>query len=553
MKKLIALLLCLVMVVSLFAGCKDAGDNNGTTTAPAGNDSTNPTETTPVDPGLVSPYPKTLADAEEITYEPLYKLTFDDATNLTVVAQDREGVLHPDEDGDGVCDKEPNCALDGATYEIVPSDAQLLFSNGPVGQCVYLDGNYGLKLENLVGPTDDSYTISFWVNASRLADYMPSLQIGRNIGADGVEEACSWINVTQTNFFGTGASFPSIWNRNSSQGPDTDGDGLSNGVWPWINRLDDTVYGKNEWIMVTIVATGEKFDHVDATTGVVEPRIGCLMYVNGVEVMNGTADGITTLGAYSTYHGLSPEILTGDGLEGYLGINFWDYTMKGYFDELYIYDEALTAGQVATLWAEGDATVETVEPEGAPEDPTAPVDANALDVAGTPDMVTGWWSDWTKSWEIADGQSVTVKLNNYSLGGANWNNYCTVFANVATPGHEAPANQAGYAEYAVVRADLFGWGPEGSSYAMTTAECNWLVSDNADADWTAWRTSMTDADVTLVITRNGSELTLEATQVCADGNTYTSKMVVTSDLTADAPCHFFFVTDTDYVEVLSVE
>ena len=540
MKKLIAMLLCLVMVISLFAGCKEGTENptDGTTTAPTQGEN-NPPETT-APPATEA----TLAEGEEITAEPLYYLGFEDDTNITGMLQDRETNIHADEDGDGVCDKEPNCALDGATYQMIPYDGQILHTNGPVGNCLYLDGNYGIKLENLVAPADDSYTISFWVNASRLADFMPSLQIGCNIGADGVEEKVSWINVTQTNFFGTGANFPTIWNRNSSVGPDTTGDGVADGVWPWANKLDDTVYGKNEWVMITIVAHGETYDHVDATTGVSEPRIAATYYLNGVEIMDANATEMT-------YHGLSPEILSGEGLEGYLGINFWDYTMKGFFDELYIYDEALTAGQVATLWAQGDATVESVVPEaGVVEDPNAPVDANAVDTIGTTDMLCGWWSDWSKSIELAEGASVTVKLNNYSLGGNNWNNYVVAFANVATPGHEAPANQEGYAEYAVIRADLYGWGD--ASYALTT-ENNWLVSDNADADWAAWRTSMTDADVTLVISRANGVITIDATMACADGKTYTSKSVVTSTLTADAPCHFFFVADACYLEVLSVE
>lgn len=542
MKKLIALLLCLVMVAALFAGCDNA-QSDGTTPSGSGSsgDSTDGTD----DGGdtLVSPYPKTLADAEEIPYEPIYYLSFEDDTNLTAVVQ----CAHTTDDS-GAC---TTCTLTGATYEIVETDRAILHTNGVKGQCVYCDGKYGLRLDNLVETADDSYTISFWVNTTTIADYMPSLQIGRNIGESGADETVAWINVTSVNFFGTGSNFPTVWNRNSSFGPDTDGDGVNDGVWPWINQLDDQVYGKKEWVMITIVSTGEEYQYLNTDTGMYEERIGCYLYLNGVEVMNGTADGITTLGAVSDYHGLSPEILTGDGLEGYLCINYWDLCMRAYIDELYIYDEALTAGQIATLWADGDATSEPVKPEDAAEDDSANVDTTAIDVAGTSDMLTGWWADWTKSWEIADGQTVTVTLNNYSLGGSNWNNYCTVFANVATPGHSAPADVEGYAEYAVVRADLYGWGD--ASYAMTTAEGSWLTSDDADADWTTWRTSMTNAQVTLTITRNGSEITIEATQVCSDGNTYTSKEVVTCGLTSDAACHFFFVTDTDYIEVLSVE
>lgn len=536
MKKLIAMLLCLAMVAALFAGCNNGGGDptDGTTTAPTGG-TTTPLETT------VPPTEATLADAEEITAEPLYYLGFEDDTNITGKIQDRDNAV-----------SDPN--LDGATYQMIDYNGQILHTNGPVGQCLYLDGNYGIKLENLVAPTDETYTISFWVNASRLADFMPSLQIGRNIGgAPSATKEVTWINVTQTNFFGTGAAFPTIWNRSSGIDLDANGvldyDGTNDipddGVWPWANKLDDTVYGKNEWIMVTIVANGTEYNHVDAATGAVEPRIATTYYLNGVQIMNANETEMT-------YHGLSPKIFIGEGLEGYLGINFWDYTMKGFFDELYIYDEALTAGQVATLWAQGDATVESVVPEaGATEDPTAPVDTNAIDSVGTTDMLCGWWTDWSKSWELAEGASVTVKLNNYSLGGGNWNNYVIAFVNGATPGHAAPADSVdGYAEYAVVRADLYGWGD--ASYALTT-ECNWLTSDNADADWTAWRTSMTDADVTLVISRSNGVITIDATMVCSDGNTYTSKEVVTSTLTADGACHFFFVSDACYLEVLSVE
>lgn len=547
MKKLIALLLCLVMVMSVFAGCNntdidDPTDGTGSNTTPSD---------TSGDDTLVSPYPKDLAAAEEITYEPIYYLSFEDDTNLTAVEQ----VAHVDADEDGLCD---NCTLDGATYEICTASATILHTNGVKGQCLYLDGSYGVKLENLVPTDDDSYTISFWLNASRLSDYMPSLQIGRNIGMDGYGETVSWINVTQVNFFGTGANFPTIWNRNSSF--DLDGDGVLNyddtvgvvdGVWPWINKLDDTVYGKNEWIMITIVATGEEYQYLNTDTGLYEPRIGCYMYINGVEVMNGTADGITPLAAISDYHGLSPEIISGDGLEGYLGINYWDYTMKGFFDELYIYDEALTAGQVATLWADGDATVESVVPEGVPDDPTAPVDANAIDTIGTPDYTLGWWGDHSNGYELADGASVTMQLNNYSNAVNVYNNYVVVLANLATTNDLTPSasNYPGYAEWGVVRADCFGWGYTEAAFE-TSWNSNW---DDTANEWAAWQAGMTDADVTLVVSRNGNIVTIASTMVMADGTTYTSTSTVTTAMADGDPCYVIITAEGAYLEILSVE
>lgn len=548
MKKLFVLLLCMVMVISMFAACR--GGDNTTASTNGGGENTVPSQTDPTEstaPLLESPYPKDLAAAEEITFEPLYYLSFEDNTNLTPVVQQ----AHNDADGDGICD---TCTLTGATYEIVPSDNKILHTNGVSGSCIYLDGSYGVKLENLVETADDSYTISFWVNVQTMANYMPSLQIGRNVGMEGVNEACTWINVTQTDFFSAGGSFPCIWNRNSSI--DLDGDPTTlEGVWPWLNKLDDTVYGKKEWIMVTIVATGDAYEHYDADTGISEPRIGAYLYINGVEVMNGTADGVTSLGVASTYHGLSPEILKGDGLEGYLAINYWDLCMRAYFDELYIFDEALTAGQVATLWSRGDATVETVKPEDAAPETGAPVDTNAIDVIGTPDMMLGWWSDWSKGFELAEGQTLTMKLNNYTQGPNNWNNFLAVLCNVQTPGHSAPTDVEGYAEYAVIRADNYGWGANylGNVYnedgtvasSAGVMTCSWT-------DWAAWLEVMKDAEVELVWTRTNGTVSCAMTFTGADGTVMTCSGDVLADM-GDQPLFIFITAEMAYVEILSVE
>ncbi len=542
MKKLLALLLCMVMVVSLFAACGGGDDTTASTKGTGGNNTvpsqTDPTESTA--PLLESPYPKELAPAEEITYTPLYHLTFDDATNLTPLVQEA---------------KAADSTLDGATYQLVESENQILFTNGPVGSCIYLDGSYGVRLDNLVGTADDTYTISFWVNASTMADYMPSLTIGRNMGDAGDDKTVAWINVCQTSFFGT-ANFPTIWNRNSSI--DLDGDpSVLEGVWPWINQLDDQTHGKKEWVMVTIVATGETYEHYDADTGISEPRIGCLLYINGVEVMNGSAEGVTPLGILSTYHGLSPEILMGDGLEGYLGINYWDLCMRAYFDDLYIYDEILTPGQIASLWALGDATVETVKPEAAPDEPveivptpveTITPDENALETVGSASRDHGWWTEQTSGYELAEGATLTLKLNNYSNCAANWNNYILGLVSKQVENDKPlvmdstlPNYDPDYFEYAIIRADSYGWGA--TNFAWT----------NSWTDWNAWLAMMADAEVTISLTRNGETVTVETTFVGADGTTMTSTAVITTTLTADASCYVFVGGEKCYVELLSVE
>lgn len=507
MKKLLALLLCLVMVVSMFAGC--GGNGNNSTTA-----GTTPDDTTPPDTTAAP------VEAEPIP-EAAYHWSFDDATGLTAVTQVEQAA---------------DSINDGAGYDIGASDHDILFANGPVGQCLYLDGKYGVQLD-LESLDTDEYTISFWLNADRLADFGPTVQLGRNLGDAGDDRTVTWINFTKAAWGANAADlFPVAWNRNSEAN-----------VWPWVACYDDTVHGKKEWILVTIVSTGEKYTYGVAETGAQEDRIGCQYYLNGNLVFDAPAMG--------EYQGLSPEILSGDGIEGYIGVNYWDTIFKGFIDELYIFKTALTAGQVLSLYQEGDPTVASVAPEyeynvEEPEEPAAPAlpeitpDASAIDTIGTTDLTLGFWTDWSDGYELADGSSVTVKLNNYSSGAANWNNFLIGLVNVPTVGHTPPADQsADYAEYAVIRADAFGWGD--ASYAGNF-EISW-------EDWNEWLQLMTDADVTLVLTRNGGEVTINMTFVGADGTTMTEKAVITSTLTADAPCYFFLLGEACYIEILSVE
>ena len=502
MKKILAMLLAMVMAGSLVVGCG---------------------EETPDEP-VVDETPvvsETVVVAEEAP-EAKYHFSFDDATGITPVYQ---------------VAKATDSANDGATYDIAAVEAEVLFSNGPVGQCIYANGQYGYKLDMEAINTDE-YTISFWMNADRLSTYGPTVQMGRNMGDAGDDKTVTWLNFTKTEW-GTASAdiFPVVWNRNSETG-----------VWPWVYATDDSVHGKREWVMVTVVASGEKYTF--AEDGL--ERVGCKMYLDGSLVYDASAD----LGLYG---GLSPEILTGDGFEAYLGVNYWDTIFKGYFDELYVFDCALTDGQVLGLYEQGDASVESVQPEyedlAVEETPVETVvitpvaditpAEGAVNVIGTTDLTLGWWSNFSDGIELADGATKTVKLNNYSDGAANWDNYVIAFANTATTYDLAPSadNYAGYAEYAVIRADAFGWGD--ASYAATF--------ENSWADWNTWLAAMTDAEVTLVITRNGGEITIDTTITAADGSILTQKAVVTSTLTADAPCYFFFTGEKAYIEILSVE
>lgn len=185
-------------------------------------------------------------------------------------------------------------------------------------------------------------------------------------------------------------------------------------------------------------------------------RVGTKFYLNGELKWEANGENMY-------YQGLAPEILTGDGIEGHIGINYWDTIFKGFIDELYIYDEALTDGQVKTLFEQGNPPEKPVAPEAAEAEPeplaAAPVDASAIDTLGTPERALGFWSDTTDGFELADGATRTFKLNNYSDGEANYRNYVLAITNtpVTTDKVAGADNFEGYMEYAVVRADAWGW------------------------------------------------------------------------------------------------
>ena len=512
MKKLFAMLLALIMVLSM-AACQEADPTTPPTTTQK-ND-------TPVvtDPKPSTTQPK--VEAEALPENPLLYWNFENLDGLKPVEKFTD---------------------DAGVVSLVESEHAILVADGVVGKSLYLDGKYGIELDmNNLDIADDSYTISFWIYAERLGDYMPIVQMGRNINGDPAtdagktkEGAVAWLNFTRG---GWAETYPLAWSRNSSIPWATD----ETGVFPWIAGPADVVYGKGEWCLVTLVVDGNRYTCIDDNGD----RIGTRYYLNGELVFDASAE-------FLYYQGIAPELFTGSPVSGFIGINYWDALYKGYIDELVVYDEPLTSGQVLSLYNQGDATMTPsapVEGGGVEEEPEIvlpeiTVDPNAIDVLGTPARDLGWWTDNTAGYELAEGATLTMKLNNYSNAGNNWSNYVLGFVNTAvtTDLLAGGDNYPGYAEYCVVRADAYGWGD--ASYAGT-----WTTSWT---DWAAWLELMKDAEVTVVLTRNGNTINMETTFVGADGTTMTSSAVITTSLTAEAPCFVFVGGEGAYIELLSV-
>lgn len=346
-KRILAAFMCAGMAASMFAGC---GGSSGTqTTADEAQQSdvaqaetetaqtetdetqTESVETEAAETEAAAPVAE-MAEPEELPAEAFAHITFDGED------EGYQAVAQTDDVGDN----------DGATYGLAQTDAELTYEEGVVGNCLYLDGSYGIDL-GLQATNTDAYTVSFWMNADRLATFGPTLQMGYNIGkaADAGNDV-TWLNVTQSEWgIDSAKIFPIVWSRNEASDA---ADGTD--CWPWMYAFDNEIHGKQEWVMVTIVCTGEV---QNGTTGAT--TAGAQYYINGVMVYDSQAN--YTDNAYFEYTwdaSLAPNIMQpGDNeFEAYFGINYWDTIFKGYVDDLYVYDTALTAGQVATLYQMGE-------------------------------------------------------------------------------------------------------------------------------------------------------------------------------------------------------
>ena len=126
-------------------------------------------------------------------------------------------------------------------------------------------------------------------------------------------------------------------------------------------------------------------------------------------------------------------------------------------------------------------------------------------VLGAEDNSSGWWSAHTDNIKVEPKETKVVNFTNYSSGAANWNNFVIVL------------NKANLAEYAVVRADNYGWG---DGYAA----CTHVGGFGSDEEWAAWLRAMNGAKVTAYITNNGDgTASVKAVMYGTDGNVYTQE------------------------------
>ncbi len=120
---------------------------------------------------------------------------------------------------------------------------------------------------------------------------------------------------------------------------------------------------------------------------------------------------------------------------------------------------------------------------------------------GSEDNTTAFFGAASELFTVPAGKTVSTQFTNYTDGAANWNNFII-----------ALVNNANISEYAVVRADNYGWG---TGYDACTHSCS-------QTNWEEWAAAMDGAKVNVSVTNVGDgTANIKAVILGNNGVTYT--------------------------------
>lgn len=160
---------------------------------------------------------------------------------------------------------------------------------------------------------------------------------------------------------------------------------------------------------------------------------------------------------------------------------------------------------------------------------------------GKEDMSTTWWSEHSEHYELPAGSTTVVEFENHSAEVDIWDNFVTVFTNEAATYLEEQS--ADYQEYAVIRADDFGWGTAADTLTYTSSH---------GGDWEKLREILKDARVVMTITREGSKVTIHEAVTSMQDESMSYERTVTFDATED-DLFVSFTIEGGYLKMKQVE
>ena len=148
------------------------------------------------------------------------------------------------------------------------------------------------------------------------------------------------------------------------------------------------------------------------------------------------------------------------------------------------------------------------------------------DVVGAEDNSTGFWGAHSVDIEVPINQTVSTRIKNFTNLQNNWNNFCVVLTSDRTT------------EYAVVRADNYGWG---ASYENNLN----LTTSGGQSDWGAWLQAMDEAKCYVAVTNHGDSADVRIIMEGNDGNTYYQDYLGISPI--DGNLFFRFTVDGSHL------
>ena len=148
------------------------------------------------------------------------------------------------------------------------------------------------------------------------------------------------------------------------------------------------------------------------------------------------------------------------------------------------------------------------------------------DVVGAEDNSTGFWGAHSVDIEVPINQTVSTRIKNFTNLQNNWNNFCVVLTSDRTT------------EYAVVRADNYGWG---AGYDNNPN----LTTSGGQSDWGAWLQAMDEAKCYVAVTNHGDSADVRVVMEGNDGNTYYQDYLGISPI--DGNLFFRFTVDGSHL------
>ncbi len=167
---------------------------------------------------------------------------------------------------------------------------------------------------------------------------------------------------------------------------------------------------------------------------------------------------------------------------------------------------------------------------------------------GAADKSAAWWSAFSNSYVVGDGKTLTVNFDVASDMAQVWHNFAMVFTNndkeISTPGDKRTPD--GAKEFAVIRADKFGWGGGADNVALGGSSITY-AGDDFKAD------VMKDANVTLEISRAGETVTAKTHAVSKADAAQTYDFTATFDAIGAEDLYFTLTLESAYIVIKSVD